>query len=195
MKREQKSEDPEQGKAEDTVVESDPRQKATGNEAAVGQGDSELKDKLEEVRAELERQRESMLRMQAEMENQRKRLEREADKSRRFALERIMKDLLQVRDSLERGLEVDEQAATVEGLREGKALTLKMLSKVMEDHGLEVIDPAGEPFNPELHEAMTMSPSSEHEDNTVIDVLQKGFKLHDRLIRPAMVVVSQKPSD
>lgn len=159
------------------------------------QGDemNQLRKALEESQSELERHREALLRMQAEMDNQRKRLAREADKSRRFALERMMKDLLQVRDSLERGLEVDQDSATVEGLREGKALTLRVLSKVMEDHGLEVIDPKGEPFNPEFHEAMTMAPSPEHAENTVIEVLQKGFKLNDRLIRPAMVVVSKNP--
>ena len=154
---------------------------------------NELLSALDESRAELDRHREAMLRMQAEVENQRKRMVREMEKSRKFALERMMKDLLQVRDSLERGLEVDEETATVEKLREGKALTLKMLSKVMEDHGLELVDPVGERFNPEFHEAMTMVPSPEHEENTVIEVLQKGFKLNDRLIRPAMVVVSQKP--
>jgi molecular chaperone GrpE len=154
---------------------------------------SELEAALEEAHAELDRHREAVLRMQAETENQSKRMEREAEKSRKFALEGIMKDLLQVRDSLERGLEVGEEAATVEKLREGKALTLKMLSKVLQDHGLEVIDPVGEPFNPELHEAMTMAPSADHEDNTVLEVLQKGYKLHDRLVRPAMVVVSRKP--
>ena len=143
-----------------------------------------------EAQAELNRHREAMLRMQAEMENQRKRLVRETEKSRKFALERVMKDLLQVHDSLQRGLEVDAESATVEGLREGEALTLKMLGKVMEDHGLEVVDPRGEAFNPEFHEAMTMAPSEEYDENIVMDVLQKGFKLHDRLIRPAMVVVS-----
>ncbi len=153
---------------------------------------SRLHQALAESQSEVNRHRDAMLRMQAEMDNQRKRLAREADKSRRFALERMMKDLLQVRDSLERGLGVDQESATVEGLREGKALTLRMLSKVLQDHGLEVVDPLGQPFNPELHEAMTMAPSDEYEENTVIEVLQKGFKLHDRLIRPAMVVVSQR---
>jgi len=82
--------------------------------------------------------------------------------------------------------------ATVESLKEGQALTLKQLNKVMNDHGLEVIDPKGEAFNPEFHQAVTLLPSAEHAENTVLDVLQKGFKLHDRLIRPAMVVVSSK---
>jgi molecular chaperone GrpE len=195
VKKERTSQAEEQGPAEEIPVnEGAPLQGVEGDDTGNADEVGHLKQALEETRAELDRHREAMLRMQAEMDNQRKRLEREADKSRRFALERMMKDLLQVRDSLERGLEVDSESATVEGLREGKALTLKVLSKVMQDHGLEVIDPLGEPFNPDLHEAMTTAPSAEHEENTVVEVLQRGFKLHDRLVRPAMVVVSTKPS-
>ena len=145
------------------------------------------------AQAEVAKMREAMLRMQAETENTRKRLTRELERSRRLALERVLKDLLQVRDSLERGLEVDRDSATVDSLLEGQALTLKMLDKVMQDHHLEQIDPAGEPFDPELHEAMTVLPSPEHDENTVLEVLQKGYRLHDRLIRPARVVVSSKP--
>ena len=142
---------------------------------------------------DLAKHRDAMLRMQAEMENLRKRLARDAEKSRKFALERIMKDLLQVRDSMERGLEVADESATVESLRTGQELTLKMLAKVLQDHDLEMLDPAGQPFDPEWHEAVTVMPSAEVDENTVLEVLQKGFRLHDRLIRPAMVVVSRKP--
>lgn len=158
--------------------------------------DDELQDMgqaLVAAEQELSSHREAMLRMQAEMENLRKRLIRDLEKSRRFALEGVMKDLLQVRDSLERGLEMVNDATTVESLKEGKELTLKMLNKVMSDHGLEVIDPAGEAFNPEFHEAATVAPSTQHDENTVLEVLQKGFKLHERLIRPAMVVVARRP--
>jgi len=145
------------------------------------------------AQAELAKMREAMLRMQAETDNTRKRLTRELERSRLLALEKILRDLLQVRDSLERGLEVDPEAATVDSLLEGQELTLKMLNKVMQDHHLEEIDPSGEPFDPEVHEAMTVLPSPEHDENTVLEVLQKGYRLHDRLIRPAMVVVSRKP--
>jgi molecular chaperone GrpE len=158
--------------------------------------DDELRDMgqaLSAAEQELAMHREAMLRMQAEMENLRKRLLRDLEKSRRFVLEGFMKDLLQVRDSLERGLEMDASTMTVESLKEGKELILKMLNKVMGDHGLEVIDPLGEAFDPEFHEAVTVLPSAEQEDNTVLEVLQKGFKLHERLLRPAMVVVSRKP--
>ena len=138
--------------------------------------------------------RQDMLRMQADMENLRKRLVREQEKARRRTLERFMGDLLPVRDSLERGLEAaSDPAASVEALREGKELIMKMLTKVMGDHGLQTIDPSGEAFDPEKHEAMTMLPSPDHDENTVIDVLEKGYQLHDRLIRPAKVVVSRKP--
>lgn len=156
---------------------------------AVEEFDSELAQAEEEIA----KHREAMLRMQAEMENLRKRLIRDLEKSRKLALEKIMKDLLQVWDSLERGLEVDAQSLTVESLVEGQELTLKMLEKVMQDHDLEIIDPAGQPFDPELHQAMTVLPAADVDENTVIEVLQKGFMLHDRLIRPAMVVVSGKP--
>ncbi len=153
----------------------------------------QMEQALIKAEEELVTHRDAMLRMQAEMDNLRKRLIRDLEKSRKFALERIMKDILQVRDSLELGLETDSGSATAEQLREGQALTFKMLDKVLKDHDLELIDPAGKAFDPELHQAMTVLPSEEFEDNSVMEVLQKGFKLHDRLIRPAMVVVSRKP--
>ena len=157
--------------------------------------DDELGDLQQAVIAaetEMASHRDAMLRMQAEMENLRKRLIRDLERSRKFALEGVMKDLLQVRDTLERGLEMIDDSTSVKALKEGKELTLKMLIKVMTDHGLEVVDPVSEPFNPEFHEAVTVLPSDQQEENTVLEVLQKGFKLHNRLIRPAMVVVSGK---
>jgi molecular chaperone GrpE len=152
-------------------------------------------EELENARQEAGEARADMLRMQADVENLRKRLVREHEKSRRRALERFMGDLLPVVDSLERGLEAAEDpAATVEALKEGKELIRKMLAKAMGDHGLQVIDPVGQPFDPEIHEAMTMLPSEEFEENIVMEVLQKGYQLHERLIRPAKVVVSRGKS-
>ncbi len=153
-----------------------------------------LEIELQAARLEAVEARQDMLRMQADMDNLRKRLVREHEKARRRTLERFMNDLLPVRDSLERGLEAaSDPAASVESLKEGKQLIMKMLSKAMGDHGLQIIDPIGEAFNPEQHEAMTMLPSDQHDENTVIDVLEKGYQLHERLIRPAKVVVSRKP--
>jgi molecular chaperone GrpE len=159
----------------------------------VARGEGSVEDALAAAEQDLAKHRDAMLRMQAEMENLRKRLARDAERTRKFALERIMKDLLQVCDSMERGLEMADESATVESLREGQELTLKMLAKVLQDHDLEAIEPLGQPFDPEWHEAMTVLPSEETEENTVLEVLQKGYRLHDRLIRPAMVVVSRKP--
>ena len=173
--------------AEEIVVENDAEQVSDDPivilEAALDAA------KLEAISA-----RQDMLRMQADMENLRKRLVREHEKARRRTLERFMGDLLPVRDSLERGLEAaEDQAATVESLKEGKQLIMKILTKVMGDHGLQIIDPLGDAFDPEQHEAMTMIPSAEHDENTIIDVIEKGYQLHERLIRPAKVVVSRKP--
>ena len=148
---------------------------------------------LARAEEDLAKHREAMLRMQAEMDNLRKRLMRDLERSRKLALEGIMKDLLQVWDSLERGLGVSGESVTIESLVEGQELTMKILEKVMQDHNLEVSDPLGQPFNPEFHEAVTVLPSADVEENTVIEVLQKGFRLHERLIRPAMVIVSRKP--
>ena len=182
--------------AEDESVGAEPtpgRAAAPETETTLEGDVLDMEHALGAAEAELLQHREAMLRMQAEMENLRKRLLRDLEKSRKFALEGLMKDLLQVRDSLERGLDLADTATTVESLREGKELTLKQLNKVMSDHGLEVVDPKGEAFNPEFHQAVTLVPSADHAENTVLEVLQKGFKLHDRLIRPAMVVVTNKP--
>ena len=155
----------------------------------------ELQTALSEAENELAEYKESMLRMHAEMENLRKRLIKDLERSRRRALEDIMNDLLPVRDSLERGLETDGATTTVEAMKEGKALIIKMLGKVMAGHGLKEINPAGEAFDPELHQAMAMQETDEHQAGTVIEVMQKGFLLHDRLIRPAMVVVARAPDE
>jgi len=160
--------------------------------AELAEGPENDDSALARAEEDLAKHREAMLRMQAEMDNLRKRLMRDLERSRKLALETIMKDLLQVWDSLERGLEATGESLTIESLVEGQELTLKMLEKVMQGHKLEIIDPIGQRFNPEFHEAVTVLPSAEVEENTVIEVLQKGFRLHERLIRPAMVVVSRK---
>ena len=182
------------GQIEEEVLEEAVEAEETAEETEQAPEDSARSrdEELETARQEAGEARADMLRMQADMENLRKRLVREHEKSRRRALERFMGDLLPVVDSLERGLEAAEDpAATVEALKEGKELIRKMLAKAMGDHGLVVIDPAGEPFDPEIHEAMTMLPSEEFEENIVMEVLQKGYQLHERLIRPAKVVVSR----
>ena len=178
----------------DVLTEPEVSVEDDGEEAGPVDPIEALENELAAALQEAGEARQDMLRMQADMENLRKRLVREHEKSRRRTLERFMSDLLPVRDSLERGIEAAaDPAATVDALKEGKLLIMKMLTKAMGDHGLQTIDPAGEPFDPEKHEAMAMLPSAEHGENTVIEVLEKGYQLHERLIRPAKVVVSRKP--
>ena len=163
-------------------------------EAAAGEGEGDLEQELLQARMEANRLNEAMLRMKADLDNERRRMERELDKSRRFALEKVMGDLLSVRDNLERGLDAfDSQGSSVEQLREGSELTLKELDKVLQRHGIEEIDPLGERFDPEKHEALTAQPSEEQEPDTVLEVIQKGYKLHERLLRPARVIVAKEP--
>ncbi|MDJ0794776.1 MAG: nucleotide exchange factor GrpE [Woeseiaceae bacterium] len=129
------------------------------------------------------------LRAAAELENVRKRAERDVEKAHKFALERFGKELLAVRDTLEMGLAAAE-GATVESILEGKNATLKLLASTMQQFGIEQVDPLGEPFDPELHEAISVQPSEDVEPGSVVNVVQKGYTLNGRLLRPAMVIVA-----
>ncbi len=133
------------------------------------------------------------LRAAAELENVRKRAARDVEKARKFALEDFGRELLGVRDSLEMGIQAGANADAA-ALLEGKEATLKLLRTTMERFGIEEIDPLGEPFDPELHEAMTMQPSADAEPGSVLNVVQKGYQLNGRLLRPAMVVVASEPT-
>ncbi len=133
--------------------------------------------------------REEQLRERAELENQRKRMARDVEQARRFANERVLGDLLPVLDALERGLEAT--AADALRLREGTELTLKQLSKVIGDHGMEAVDPLGQAFDPEKHQAMSLVDAPQQPANCVVQVLQKGYLLHGRLLRPALVAVAK----
>lgn len=137
---------------------------------------------------ELARVREDALRERAELDNQRKRLVRDIDTARKFANERLLGELLPVIDSLEAGLAAAGAETGV--LREGMELTLRQLLKVAGDNGLVAVDPVGQPFNPDHHQAMSMVDSTEHASNHVVQVYQKGWLLNDRLLRPALVVVA-----
>lgn len=138
---------------------------------------------------EVERMREALLRTHAEMDNLRKRTARDLEKSRKFILEGFIRDLLPVIDALDQGLVADTNEDN-EGLR----LTRKQLLKVLAEHGLEPLDPHGETFDPRWHEAISMQPSEQFAADTVIQVLQKGYRLYDRLLRPARVIVSREPT-
>lgn len=147
---------------------------------------------LEDMRAKSDEYYEQLVRTKAELENLRKRHERDLESAHKFATEKFVKEMLQVRDSMELGLEAaTDEAADVKKLREGTELTLKLLSSVFEKFDVVEINPLNEPFNPELHQALSMQPRDDVPANTVITVVQKGYTLSGRLVRPAMVMVSQ----
>jgi molecular chaperone GrpE len=148
-----------------------------------------LRSKLEQVEKKLS---EADVRAQAEIQNVRKRAERDVEHAHKYALEKFSADILSVADSLERALAtLDENDEALKPAREGTELTLKVLLDVFAKYGIEQVNPKEEAFNPELHEAMTMVPNPDLKPNTVVDVLEKGYTLHGRLLRPARVVVSK----
>jgi molecular chaperone GrpE len=146
---------------------------------------------VEHLLDELAGAKDAAMRAQAEAQNARRRAEQEVEKARKFALERFAGDLLPVVDNLERALEAAAAEPEANAIAEGVDLTLKSMLEVLKKFNIEVVDPTGEPFDPQLHQAMTMVPNPDMEPNTVMDVMQKGYTLNSRLIRPAMVVVSK----
>lgn len=143
---------------------------------------------LAEVQAKADENWERYLRALAEVENIRKRAGRDVENAHKFALERFGKELLGVKDTLEMGLAVE--GASAESLLEGSNATLKLLASTLERFGIVEVDPAGEPFDPEFHEAISMQPSTAVEPGSVVSVVQKGYTLNGRLLRPAMVIVA-----
>ena len=154
--------------------------------------EQELQQQLEAAEAKAAESIDQLLRTKADMENLRRRTQRDLENAHKFALEKFAQELLSVKDSLELGLQAaSQEGADVEKLREGTELTSNMLSNVFEKFNLVEINPINEPFDAELHQAMTMQENADLEPNTVMAVMQKGYMLNDRLIRPAMVVVSK----
>ena len=156
-------------------------------------------DEEEPIEAQLEKAQqtikdywEQMMRLRAEIENNRKRAERDVENAHKYANRTLVESLLPIIDSMEMGLAAAAgDNATLESIREGSELTMNMLVQVLERNGLEQIDPLGEKFDPERHQAIQMMEAEGAESNSVIEVMQKGFLLNDRLVRPAMVVVAK----
>lgn len=149
-----------------------------------------LQTALEAADAKAAEYKDLYMRALAELDNVRKRATRDVEQAHKFGIERFAADLLAVKDSLELGLSSD---ANAEVLRAGTESTLKLLNKALENARVVEIAPAGEAFNPELHEAMVAQPSAEHVPNTVLQVVQKGYQLNGRLLRPARVIVAKEP--
>lgn len=145
-----------------------------------------LQAELEEANAKASENWDKALRIQAEMDNLRKRSEKQVEDAHKYAVKKFVEELLPVADSLEMGYAVDGE---VEQIREGIGLTMNVLKAAMEKFSVVAVDPLGEKFNPDLHQAMAMQPSDEYENDHVSAVMQKGYTLNGRLVRPAMVMV------
>ena len=148
-----------------------------------------LKAKVAELEAGNKDLRETVLREKAELENQRRRLHRDLEHARRFANEKLLNDLLPIYDGLERGLSVE--GGDVTAVREGINLTLKELLRIAGNNGLVQVDPLDQPLDPERHHAVSMVEAPGKAPGTVVTVLQKGYVLNDRLLRPALVAVAK----
>jgi molecular chaperone GrpE len=193
---------PEQAYSEHQEMAEGPETRGAGAQTAGNGGEThiqveagpsleELQAQLVEARADLQSQRNDVLRARAELDNLRKRTQRDVEQAHKYALDGFARELLSVRDSLELGLSAaQETTGDVEKLREGMELTLKQLTTVMERFNIVQVNPQGERFDPERHQAMSTQPSTQLPPGTVTTVYQKGYLLNERLIRPALVVVS-----
>ena len=171
-------------------------QKSASNKAK-----EELEDnsKIEDLESQLQEAQQSakdnwdkLLRSQAEMENLKRRTTKDLENAHKFALDGFVKALLEVSDSLTMGIKsAKDEKATIETTTEGLELTMKVFNSTLEKFGVESINPVGEKFDPELHEAVTMVPMPDKKSNTVLEVIQTGFTLNGRLVRPALVIVVQ----
>ncbi|MEW7977069.1 MAG: nucleotide exchange factor GrpE [Candidatus Sedimenticola endophacoides] len=160
--------------------------------AAAGDSEQDPGLLLEDARSKADEHWDQLMRARAELDNLRKRQERELENAHKYALERFVNDLLPVRDSMELGVDAArEENGDIGKLLEGAELTLKLFTDVMQKYNVEQINPEGEPFNPEFHQAMSLQPRDDLPPNTVVTVVQKGYSLNGRLVRPAMVLVSR----
>ncbi len=173
-----------------TEPEQDEMQSAAASAEPAESPDSDLAGLLEDARSKVDEYQEQFVRLQAEMDNLRKRTAREMEQARKFALEGFARDLLSVADSMQFGLQAAEADADMASLREGVELTLKQLMDVFARFDVREIEAEGQRFDPDQHEALTLVPSPEHAPNTVVTVVQKGYFLNGRLLRPARVVVA-----
>lgn len=152
----------------------------------------DLQRRLEDARNKADEHWNELLRARAELENQRRRHERELEKAHKYALEKFAQELLPVKDSLEMGLTAAQaEDADVEALREGTELILRVFNEAVTRFGIKEVDPQDDPFDPEFHQAISTQENNERPPDTVLTVVRKGYLLNDRLLRPAMVVVSK----
>lgn len=180
---------------EQTLAEQVSEMNAGNQQAAIEPADV-AQERIAELEDQLAGEKENVLRAAAEVQNIRRRTEQDIEKAHKFALEKFATDLLAVLDSLERGIEVSDPAdEKIRPMREGMELTYKLFLDTLKRFQVERVDPLGQPFNPEQHQAMAMEESTHAEPNSVLKVFQCGYVMNGRLLRPAMVVVSKAPSE
>ena len=164
-------------------------EQAQDNAATTGEPD--LAEQLAAAQAEIAELKDQALRVQADAQNVRRRAEADVEKAHKFGQEKFSRELLSVLDNLERALAAAPEDEATQSLREGVDMTLQGFSSTLEKFNVIAVDPQGQPFDPELHQAMSMQDNAEFAPNTVMAVMQKGYTLHGRLLRPAMVMVSK----
>lgn len=174
---------------DETLVEDT---QAAPEEAAEAATEQDLVAELEAAREEAQHNKDRYLRAEAEMVNVRRRVEKDVENAHKYGQEKLVREILDVADNLERTLAaIETETAEVKPLKEGVEMTLKSLLDSFEKFSITVINPEGEPFDPQVHQAMSMVENPDMEPNTVMAVMQKGYALHGRLVRPAMVMVSK----
>lgn len=188
---------PEEQEETNQAAEASEESVEPGDETDAGQADEELQGQLEKSLEEVEKYKDMALRAEAEVQNVQRRAERDVANAHKYGLEKFLQSLLPVVDSLEKAIEAAEQSESKEesddAILEGVRLCHKLFLDVLTKQNVEVVDPEGEPFDPNEHEAMSMVEHAEMEPNSVVNVIQKGYKLNGRLVRPAMVMVSRAP--
>ena len=177
--------------AEQAQQDADGTASADGDESAAHEG-GDIGAELDKAQATIKEYWDQIIRLRAEIENNRKRADRDIENAHKYAIKNFTENLLPVIDSMEMGQAAAvADNATLESIREGSELTMNMLMQLLERSGVQQLNPVGEKFDPELHQAISMVESADVESNCVIEVMQKGFLLNDRLIRPAMVIVAK----
>lgn len=177
---------------QDVTAEEAVKQADENLEEAQQQVENDLDALLAQAQDEAAKNKDLALRLQADMENLRRRTRLDLEEAHKFALKKFVDALIPAMDSMEMGMDAAaKEEATKESIREGVEMTFKQMLDVLAEFNVERIDPKGEKFNPQDHEAMTMIPSPDHESQMIVDVIQKGYKLNDRLVRPARVIVAQ----
>ena len=193
--QESENEKPEDSQAaeQDTTQETNEEQGAELDTQDAPEEGSESEQALEAALEQAQNAKDDLLRVQAEMQNLRRRTEQDIEKAHKYGQEKLSIELLAVMDNLERAQEAasNSEDEAIKAIREGVDLTVKGFADCFKKFNIETVDPLGEPFDPQLHQAMSMQENTESEPNTVIAVMQKGYTLHGRVIRPAMVMVSK----